>query len=102
MCTTFRLTAGDGTVVIGRTMEFPNLMGATITALPVGYHGIGIGVDGAPGQDVDLDHGIVGMHAFGEAGMLTDGMNDTASTPGCSTCRGSATTPPPTPRTRRR
>ena len=76
MCTNFRLSAGDGTVVIGRTMEFPNLMGARITALPIGYQGAGIGVDGATGKAWIAEHGIVGVNAFGEAGTLTDGMND--------------------------
>jgi choloylglycine hydrolase len=76
MCTSFRLSAGDGTVVVGRTMEFPNLMGARITALPIGYEGTGIGVDGASGKTWTSTYGIVGMNAFGEAGLLTDGMND--------------------------
>ncbi len=37
MCTNFRISATDGTVVVGRTMEFPNDMGTRITVLPVGY-----------------------------------------------------------------
>ena len=39
MCTNFRISATDGTVVVGRTMEFPNDMGTRITVLPVGYRG---------------------------------------------------------------
>ena len=53
MCTNFRISATDGTVVVGRTMEFPNDMGTRITVLPVGYSGTGIGVDGSAGQALE-------------------------------------------------
>ncbi len=76
MCTNFRIQAGDGTVVVGRTMEFPNAMGTKVTALPIGYEGTGIGVDDKPGKAWTSTHGVVGMDAFGKPGMLTDGMND--------------------------
>ena len=46
MCTSFRLGTNDGGVVVGRTMEFPDLMGAKITAVPRGFTGRGI----APGD----------------------------------------------------
>ena len=75
MCTNFRITAIDGTVVVGRTMEFPTDMGTRITVLPVGHRGTGIGVDGAPGRTWTATHGVVGMDAFGQPGALTDGMN---------------------------
>jgi choloylglycine hydrolase len=75
MCTNFRISATDGTVVVGRTMEFPNDMGTKINVLPVGYHGTGIGPADKPGRQWVATHGIVGMNAFGQAGMLTDGMN---------------------------
>ena len=42
MCTSFRLGTNDGGVVVGRTMEFPDLMGAKITAVPRGLHRPGI------------------------------------------------------------
>jgi choloylglycine hydrolase len=75
MCTSFRISAVDGTVVVGRTMEFPNDMGTRITVLPVAYEGVGIGVDDQPGHRWVAEHGVVGMNAFGHPGMLTDGMN---------------------------
>ncbi len=38
MCTNFKLQpATDGTVVVGRTMEFPNLMPWETQVLPVGH-----------------------------------------------------------------
>ena len=39
MCTSFRLRATDGSVVVGRTMEFPDALGANIVALPKGFVG---------------------------------------------------------------
>ncbi len=75
MCTSFRITATDATVVVGRTMEFPTDMGTKVTVLPVGYEGTGIGPDGAPGKTWTATHGVVGMDAFGLPGALTDGMN---------------------------
>lgn len=78
MCTSFRVSATDGTVVVGRTMEFPNDMATRITMLPVGYEGTGVGTDGAqdrPGKTWTSTHGVVGMDAFGHPDALTDGMN---------------------------
>ena len=76
MCTSFRIAAEDGTVVVGRTMEFPNAMGAKLTVLPRGFAGTGIGVDGAPGRTWTSRHGVIGMNAFGLPDALTDGMNE--------------------------
>ena len=75
MCTSFRLKATDGTVVVGRTMEFPNTMGTKVTVLPRGYQGTGTGEDG-PGATWTSTHGVVGMDAFGQPDSLTDGMNE--------------------------
>lgn len=75
MCTSFRIAAIDGTVVVGRTMEFPTDMDTRLTVLPVGYRGTGTGVDGAAGATWTATHGVVGMDAFGAPGSLTDGMN---------------------------
>ncbi len=75
MCTSFRVKATDGAVVVGRTMEFPNAMQTKVTVLPRGYVGTGIGVDG-PGRTWTADHGVVGMDVFGHVDILTDGMNE--------------------------
>ena len=75
MCTTFRLKAQDSSVVVGRTMEFPNLMGAKITVLPRGFAGEGIAASGT-GKTWTADYGLVGIDAFGQPGWLTDGTNE--------------------------
>lgn len=75
MCTSFRINAQDKSVVIGRTMEFPNLMDAQISVIPRGYQGTGTGVDG-PGKRWTSKYGLVGVDAFGGPAMLTDGMNE--------------------------
>jgi choloylglycine hydrolase len=75
MCTSFRLTATDGTVVVGRTMEFPNAMGAKATVLPRGYRGAATVPDGG-GMRWTSTYGVVGMDAFGQPGTMTDGMNE--------------------------
>lgn len=75
MCTSVRVTAQDGTVVVGRTMEFPNALGTNITLLPRGFRGVGTGRD-ADGLTWTAQHGLVGMDAFDLPGTLTDGMNE--------------------------
>jgi choloylglycine hydrolase len=75
MCTSFRVTAADGTVVVGRTMEFPNAMATKITVLPRGYQGTGTGQDRA-GMTWASAYGVVGMDAFGQPGAMTDAVNE--------------------------
>ena len=75
MCTSFRLKAQDSSVVVGRTMEFPNLMEAKITVLPRGFAGAGIAPSGT-GRTWTSEHGVVGIDAFGQPGWLTDGINE--------------------------
>ncbi len=76
MCTSFRISATDGTVVAARTMEFPTDMATRITVLPRGMAGAGVGVDGAAGHRWTSAYGVVGMDAFGRPGTLTDGLNE--------------------------
>ena len=74
MCTSFRVTATDGAVVVGRTMEFPNAMATKLTcfraliAAPESEHG--------PGTKWTSAYGVVGMDAFGQPGTMTDAMNE--------------------------
>ncbi len=75
MCTSFRLKAADSSVVVGRTMEFPTLMGAKITVLPRGFSGAGAAPTGT-GRTWTSTYGIVGIDGFGHPGWLTDGMNE--------------------------
>jgi choloylglycine hydrolase len=75
MCTSFRVTATDGTVVVGRTMEFPNAMATKLTVLPRDYAGAGQGQDGS-GMKWTAAYGVVGMDAFGQPGTMTDALNE--------------------------
>jgi choloylglycine hydrolase len=75
MCTSFRVIATDGTVVVGRTMEFPNALAARLAVLPRGYQGTGTGQHG-DGMKWTSSYGVVGMDAFGQPGTMTDGMNE--------------------------
>jgi len=75
VCTTFRLMAQDSSVVVGRTMEFPHLMGAKITVLPQGFAGAGIAPSGM-GKTWTAEYGVVGIDAVGQPGWLTDGTNE--------------------------
>lgn len=76
MCTSFRLDTLDGGVLVGRTMEFPSLMGAKITALPRGFTGHGVAPHDGAGHTWTNAFGVVGMDAFDRPEWLTDGMNE--------------------------
>jgi choloylglycine hydrolase len=75
MCTNFKLTAEDGSIVISRTMEFPNMMGAMVTAIPRGVSYTST-APGGPGVTWTAKYGVVGMDAIGNTQYLTDGMNE--------------------------
>lgn len=75
MCTSFRLTAADEAVIIGRTMEFPDLLGAQIAIVPRGNEGASTGPDGAGVQWTGA-YGYVGVDGFGDVHQVTDGLND--------------------------
>ncbi len=73
MCTNFKLwPAGDGTIVVGRTMEFPDLWPWEIQVLPVGFQPAATGVK--KGLTWKARYGVVGMGGFA-SGCLADGMN---------------------------
>ncbi len=75
MCTSFRLQAVDGSVVVGRTMEFPDALGANIVALPRGFEGTTTSPAG-PGRAWKSAYGVVGMDGFGSPATLSDGVNE--------------------------
>jgi len=76
MCTSFRLLTQDGGAIVSRTMEFPSLMDAKITAIPRGHKSMGIAPDDKAGKTWSATYGFVGIDAFGQADWLTDGMNE--------------------------
>lgn len=75
MSTNFKLTARDGSVVIARSMEFPDMLGAMVTAIPRGVSYQSTSPSG-PGVAWTSTYGVVGMDAIGNTQYLTDGMNE--------------------------
>lgn len=75
MCTCFKVKAKDGSVVVGRTMEFGVDLQSKITVFPKGYKFQGTGPDNKPGLSWEGKYGIVGMDAFGLP-IVSDGINE--------------------------
>ena len=77
MCFNFKTkTAQDGTVVVGRSLEFPMDLPTSLAALPSNHEGVAVVPAGAkPGKSWTASHGIVGICAFGKPELLVDGMN---------------------------
>lgn len=71
MCTNFKIhPAADGTVCVGRTMEFPDVIPWELAVVAPGEHRSGVGE-----RRWTAAHGIVGMSGFGEPTWLADGLN---------------------------
>ncbi len=76
MCTNFKTkTAKDGSVVVGRSLEFPNMLPTAIGVLPADYAGQSLEFDGKAGKSWQAKYGVVGMSGFGKPGWLLDGLN---------------------------
>ena len=75
MCTCVRIQAEDGAVVVGRTMEFGLELESLPAVLPRGMEGVSRGPS-AEGKRWTADHGAVGISAFGDPHLLTDGINE--------------------------
>lgn len=74
MCTSFRLKARDGTVLVGRTMEFALDLGWKMMVVPRGtrFTGTAPGEDGHPWE---ATHSFLGISALGRRSAV-DGIND--------------------------
>jgi choloylglycine hydrolase len=73
MCTNFKLpTAQDGTVCVGRTMEFPDVLPWQLSVIASDAEGDSVVND--HGKRWTATHGIVGISAF-EPNWLGDGVN---------------------------
>jgi len=77
MCTNFKVKAAkDGSVVVGRSLEFPTLMPTALAALPIRYAGSGQAPAGATVVATwTAAYGVVGMCAFSRPEWLLDGLN---------------------------
>ncbi len=77
MCTNFKVKpAKDGSIVVGRSMEFPVGIPTALAILPNDHEGSSAAPAGKTGKTWKASHGVIGMSAFGNPQQLSDGMND--------------------------
>lgn len=77
MCTNFKMKqAKDGSVVVGRSMEFPGLIDWSLAVVPPGTEGRGrTPKAGQRSKTWTTTHGIVGICALGDPLLVNDGIN---------------------------
>jgi len=76
MCTNFKVKpAQDGSIVVGRSMEFPVGIPTALGVLPRDYSGTAAAPQGKTGKTWTAVNGVVGMSAFGHPQWLSDGMS---------------------------
>lgn len=75
MCTCLKVKAKDGSIVIGRTMEFGLDPGSKIAIFPKGFKFQALITDNRPGFSWDGEYGFVGMSLLDQA-MTDDGINE--------------------------
>ncbi len=81
-CTGIRLTATDGAVVYGRTMEWGAFdLNSRIVVIPQGYEFTGLTPDGNDGKKWNAKYGFVGLDMLGKM-IIADGMNEKGLTVG--------------------
>lgn len=75
MCTNFKYpTAADGTVCVGRTMEFANGVQWSLAVLASDRQAAS--TVGGNAKTWTASHGVVGVSAFGRSDWMSDGMNN--------------------------
>jgi choloylglycine hydrolase len=75
VCTTFPVKAKDGSVIVGRTMEFAIDLKSNIIVVPRGRDNVGTGPQDLPGLQWRSRYGFVGCNAFGSE-LVADGLNE--------------------------
>lgn len=76
MCTNFKVPiAEDGTVVVGRSLDYPADMDFDLCVIPRGLRLDALGSDGHVGRSWTAQHGVVGISAHSSATVIVDGMN---------------------------
>ncbi|MGA1701643.1 MAG: linear amide C-N hydrolase [Candidatus Nanopelagicales bacterium] len=78
MCTNFKAPiAEDGTVVVGRSLDYPALMGFQICVIPRGQERSAlVDPDKPAGKAWTTQHGVVGVSLANVDAFILDGMND--------------------------
>lgn len=75
-CTGIRMTAEDGGVVYGRTMEWGAFdLNSRVAVVPRGYKFTGLTPDGQTGKEYVTKYGVVGLDMLGKD-LISDGMNE--------------------------
>ncbi len=74
-CTGIRLTAQDGSVVRGRTMEFGSALHSDVILVPRGFARTGVTPDGKPGLKWNAKYASLGADGEGMP-YLVDGLNE--------------------------
>jgi choloylglycine hydrolase len=74
-CTSIRLTAADGTVVYGRTMEFAVALDSDVILVPRGMARTGTTPDGKPGKTWTAKYASLGANGLGMP-LIIDGLNE--------------------------
>lgn len=75
-CTEARLKAGDGSVVVGRSMEFAQVINSDVIVQPRGQEWTSMLPDGKDGMKWTSKYGIIFLDGFG-TDIAVDGMNET-------------------------
>jgi choloylglycine hydrolase len=75
-CTVFRLKANDGSIVVGRSMEFAVDLKYDAVVVPRNKAYVSLAPDGKEGLSWETRYGYVGIGSFGMEYGLSDGMNE--------------------------
>jgi choloylglycine hydrolase len=75
-CTEAKLKAKDGTVVVGRSMEFAQILNSNVIVQPRGQENVSILPDGKDGIKWTSKYGVMYLDGFG-IDIAVDGMNET-------------------------
>ena len=78
MCTNFKVPiAEDGSVVVGRSLDYPASMGFQLCVIPKGLARTARAGEGVTGtKEWTTRHGVVGISVYGADAAIIDGMND--------------------------
>jgi len=76
-CSVFQVTAKDGTIISGRTMEFGQDLNYSIIVVPRGKQFTSPAPNSQTGLSWKTRYGYVGVNAFGDENGITDGLNET-------------------------
>lgn len=74
-CTTFRIGARDGAILVGRSMELGMPLDSQVMIVPRGFPLAATRPDGTPGTRWTAQYGFAGMNTLG-VDISTDGMNE--------------------------